>query len=154
MRKVIPFISEDYFSDRVEREMFLVIKKFIGKYNKLPTRDALIICVGELTNLTESEFKESDELVDFITSKVEPNDIEWLLDTTEGFCKDKAIYNAVLESIQIIDGKSDSSKNHLPVLLQDALSVSFDKHVGHDYVEDYTERYDFYHKKEDKRLNE
>lgn len=150
MRKVIPFVSEDYFSERVEREVFLVIKKFINKYNKLPTKDALTICVGELTNLTESEFKESSELIDFITSKAEPNDLAWLLDTTENFCKDKAIYNAILESIQIIDGKSDSSKNHLPSLLQDALSVSFDKHVGHDYVEDYTERYDFYHKKEDK----
>jgi replicative DNA helicase len=150
MRKVIPFVSEDYFSDRIEKEVFIIIKDFINKYNKLPTRDALTICVNELTNLSESEYKESGELVDFITKKVEPNDLDWLLDTTENFCKDKAIYNAILESIQIIDGKSDSSKNHLPSLLQDALSVSFDKHVGHDYVEDYTERYDFYHKKEDK----
>ena len=150
MRKVIPFVSEDYFSDRIEKEVFIIIKDFINKYNKLPTRDALTICVNELTNLSESEYKESGELVDFITKKVESNDLDWLLDTTENFCKDKAIYNAILESIQIIDGKSDSSKNHLPSLLQDALSVSFDKHVGHDYVEDYTERYDFYHKKEDK----
>ena len=150
MRKVIPFISEEYFSDRVERKILKVICDFIGKYNKLPTKDALNICVNELTDLTESEFKDANELVKVITSKSDQNDLKWLLDTTEDFCKDKAIYNAILESIQIIDGKSEISKNHLPKLLQDALSVSFDTHIGHDYIEDYLERYDFYHKKEDK----
>ena len=152
MRKVIPFLKEEYFSDRVERKVFEVVKDFIDKYNKAPNKDALSVCMGNLTNVSESEYTEAKEIVREITSKDESHqpDDQWLLDTTESFCKDKSIYNAVLESIQIIDGKSDHSKNHLPTLLQEALSVSFDVSVGHDYIEDAEERYDFYHRKEEK----
>jgi len=149
MRKSMPFLKEEYFSDSVERKIFKVIGNFIEKYNKAPNKDALSVCINGLTNLTESEYKESMEIVNLITKKDEPSqDEKWLIDTTENFCKDKSIYNAILESIQIIDGKSDNSKNYLPKLLQDALSVSFDTHVGHDYIEDYEDRYDFYHRKE------
>ena len=151
MRKVIPFLKEEYFSDRVEKKVFEVVKDFIEKYNKAPNKDALSVCIGSLTNISESEYKEAKQLVREVTTKDDsPPDHQWLLDTTESFCKDKSIYNAVLESIQIIDGKSDHSKNHLPKLLQDALSVSFDVSVGHDYIEDAEERYDFYHRKEEK----
>ena len=151
MRKVIPFLKEDYFSDRIERKIFEVVKDFIDKYNKAPNKDALSVCLSNLTNVSESEYKEAKEIIEEITVKSESSpDDKWLLDTTESFCKDKSIYNAILESIQIIDGKSEQSKNHLPTLLQEALSVSFDVSVGHDYIEDSDERYDFYHKKEDK----
>lgn len=147
----MPFLKEEYFSDRVERKVFLVIQDFVSKYNQAPTPDALNICIDELSGLTESEYKDAVSLSRDIYDKIDDNqDEQWLSDTTEKFCKDKSIYNAILESIQIIDGNSQMSKNHLPKLLQDALSVSFDVNIGHDYIEDYNERYEFYHKKEDR----
>jgi len=149
-RKVIPFIKEDYFSDRVEKKVFEVIQNFMTKYHQPPTKDAVVIGIGDEDSFSESEYTEAKALVKEIYKELEPPEINWLVETTENFCKDRAIYNAVLESIQIIDGQSDQSKNHLPKLLQDALSVTFDTHIGHDYIEDGDERYDFYHKKEDK----
>jgi replicative DNA helicase len=149
-RKVIPFIKEEYFSDRIEKKVYESIRGFIQKYHKPPTRDAIMIGLGEDPSLSESDYKESKSLVKECFEESEIPDLSWLMHTTEKFCKNKAIYNAVLESIQIIDGKTKESKNHLPKLLQDALSVSFDSHIGHDYIEDGDERYDFYHKKEDR----
>jgi len=149
MRKVLPFLKEEYFSDRVEKKIFEVISGFILKYNKAPNKDVLSVCISERTDLSESDYKETKDIIKEIVSKDgPPPDEDWLVDNTEKFCKDKSIYLAILESIQIIDGKSENSKNHLPTLLQDALSVSFDVSVGHDYIEDYSERYEFYHKKE------
>ena len=150
LRKVIPFIKEDYFSDRVERKVFSAIADFVQKYNSPPAKDALQICINDISNFTESEYKEAKEIINQISEESEGVDSQWLIDTTERFCKDRSIYNAILESIQIIDGKSEQSKNHLPALLQEALSVSFDVHIGHDYIEDAEERYDFYHRKESK----
>ena len=151
LRKVLPFLKEEYFSDRVERKIYTIISDFTSKYNKSPNKDALDICIEDAGGLSETEYKDAVSLIREITDKVdESQDEKWLVDTTERFCKDKSIYNAVLESISIIDGKSDFSKNHLPVLLQDALSVSFDVSIGHDYIEDSDERYDFYHKKEER----
>ena len=151
LRKVIPFLKEEYFSDRVERKMFVVIQDFVSRYNLAPNLDALNVCIDDLSGLTESEYKDAISLGREITNKVDDKqDEQWLTDTTEKFCKDKSIYNAILESIQIIDGDSQMSKNHLPKLLQDALSVSFDVNIGHDYIEDYNERYEFYHRKEDR----
>jgi replicative DNA helicase len=149
-RKVIPFIKEDYFSDRVERKVFEIVKNFIEKYHKPPTKDAVIIGLEEESSLTESDYKEAKSITRECFDKREAPDFTWLMGVTEKFCKDRAIYNAVLESIQIIDGKTDESKNHLPKLLQDALSVSFDSHIGHDYIEDGDERYEFYHRTEEK----
>ncbi len=149
LRKAMPFIKEEYFADRVERKVFCEIQEFVSKYNNLPTREALGICISEISDFTESDFREAKDLVSEIFEKKETKpDQKWLVDTTEKFCKDKAIYLAILESIQIIDGKSKHDKGHLPKLLQDALSVSFDTHVGHDYIEDAEERYEFYHRKE------
>ena len=149
LRKAMPFIKEEYFADRVERKVFCEIQDFVSKYNNLPTREALGICISEISDFTESDFREAKDLVSEIFEKKETKpDQKWLVDTTEKFCKDKAIYLAILESIQIIDGKSKHDKGHLPKLLQDALSVSFDTHVGHDYIEDAEERYEFYHRKE------
>ena len=151
MRKVLPFLKDEYFSDRVERRVFIIISDFVGKYNKSPNKDALDICIEDAGGLSETEYKDAISLIREVTEKVDESQEEkWLIDTTERFCKDKSIYNAILESISIIDGKSDFSKNHLPVLLQDALSVSFDVSIGHDYIEDSDVRYDFYHKKEER----
>lgn len=148
-RKALPFLKEEYFADRVERKVFREVQEFVGKYNNLPTKDALSICISEITDFTESDFKDAKEVVSEIFTKPDERpDTRWLMESTEKFCKDKSIYLAILESIQIIDGKSKQSKNHLPKLLQDALSVSFDVSVGHDYIEDSEERYDFYHRKE------
>jgi len=149
-RRVLPFLKDDYFSDRSERRVFSQIESFVGKYNNLPTKEALMIGLEEMGSLTESEYKECKDTIVGIMDEEESSDPKWLLDTTEQWCKDRSIYNAILESISIIDGKSKTSKNHLPKLLQDALSVSFDVSVGHDYIEDAEERFDFYHKKEDK----
>jgi len=152
-RKVLPFLKEEYFSDRVERKVFREIQEFVGKYNSLPTRDALSICVSEIGDFTESDFRDAKDIMSSIYEKrTDKPDKEWLVESTEKFCKDKSIYLAILESIQIIDGKSKQSKNHLPKLLQDALSVSFDVSVGHDYLQDSEDRYDFYHRRE-KRIS-
>ena len=152
-RKVLPFLKEEYFSDRVERKVFREIQEFVGKYNSLPTRDALSICVSEIGDFTESDFRDAKDIMSSIyEKKTDKPDKEWLVESTEKFCKDKSIYLAILESIQIIDGKSKQSKNHLPKLLQDALSVSFDVSVGHDYLQDSEDRYDFYHRRE-KRIS-
>ena len=149
LRKTLPFLKEEYFADRVERKIFTQILSFVDKYNNAPKQDALSICISEIPDFTESEFSEAKDILHEIYSAGKSdNDNQWLVDTAEKFCKDKAIYLAILESIQIIDGKSKNSKNHLPKLLQDALSVTFDQSVGHDYIEDADNRYEFYHRKE------
>ena len=150
LRKAIPFIKEEYFSDKIERRVFKEIDDFVQKYSNPPSKDALQIIVNEIQNFNENEYSEAKDIVNQISKDSEKVDEKWLMDTAEKFCKDRSIYNAILESIQIIDGNSDQSKNHLPTLLQDALSVSFDVNIGHDYVEDAEQRYDFYHKKESK----
>jgi len=150
LRKSIPFIKEEYFSDKIERRVFKEIDSFVQKYNNPPSKDALQICINEIQDFNENEYNEAKEIVNHISKDSENVDESWLMDTAEKFCKDRSIYNAILESIQIIDGNSEQSKNHLPSLLQDALSVSFDVNIGHDYVEDADDRYDFYHRKESK----
>ena len=148
-RKVIPFIKPLYFTNRDERVVFEEIEKFLEKYNALPTKETLTIGIDSRKDLTEDEYQ---KIVDVITSldKTEV-DLQWLHDETEKFCKDKAIYNAVLDGIKIIDGKDkDRTPEAIPSILSDALAVSFDLTVGHDYVDDGLNRYDFYHKKEDK----
>ena len=148
-RKVIPFIKSDYFSNRDEKIVFEEIEKFLEKYNSLPTQEALSINVDNRKDLTDDEYQKIVELIGSL-NKTEV-DFQWLHDETEKFCKDKAIYNAVLDGIKIIDGKDKQrTPEAIPSILSDALAVSFDLTVGHDYVEDGLNRYDFYHKKEDK----
>ena len=148
-RKVIPFIKSDYFSNRDEKIVFEEIEKFLEKYNSLPTQEALSINVDNRKDLTDDEYEKIVELIGSL-NKTEV-DFQWLHDETEKFCKDKAIYNAVLDGIKIIDGKDKQrTPEAIPSILSDALAVSFDLTVGHDYVEDGLNRYDFYHKKEDK----
>ena len=148
-RKVIPFIKPIYFANRDERIVFEEIEKFLEKYNALPTKETLTIGVDSRKDLTDEEYKKIVELIGSL-EKTEV-DLQWLHDETEKFCKDKAIYNAVLDGIKIIDGKDKQrTPEAIPTILSDALAVSFDLTVGHDYVDDGLNRYEFYHKKEDK----
>jgi len=148
-RKVIPFIQPDYFEQRSEKVIFEEISKFIVKYGSAITVEALSIEIENRTDLTESENK---EIHDFV-SKLHDGVVEkqWILDTTEKWCRDRAIYLALMQSIHIADGKDDKkNRDAIPSILSDALAVSFDNNIGHDYLANYAERYDYYHKKEEK----
>ena len=150
-RKVLPFLKNDYFSRNPEKIIYGTVSDFVTKYNSLPTKEALSIELQE-KKINEEEFKETMELLDDISKDTqEHTDLGWLLDTTEKFCQDKATYNAVVESISILDSqKSDQDKGVIPEILSDALSVSFDPHVGHDYLDDSDDRFEFYHRVEEK----
>jgi len=143
-RKVLPYIKEEYFSTKTEKILFSVIREFITEYNNIPTKDIIKISFGDRNDITEDEYKDSIEFIDTLESK--EDNFDWLIDQTEKFCKDKAVYNAIMESIHIIDGKSANTENVIPEILSDALSVSFDEHIGHDYIKDSDDRYDFYHR--------
>ena len=148
-RKALPFIKDEYFQERSEKIVFQEIAKFLTEYNNLPTKEVLTIEVDGRDDISdEEELNCKDLIISFHDEKVEP---EWLLNTTEKWCRDRAIYLALMESISIADGK-DEKKNRdaIPNILSDALAVSFDNHIGHDYLTDYEERYDSYHRKEDK----
>ena len=149
-RKVLPFLKDEYFADMSERAVFKEIASFIDEYNGLPTKESIRITVSEKDNLNEEQYK----LVNVVIDKLdydEKTDTDWLVDKTEQFCQDKAIYNAVRESILVLDGQHKSlDKGSIPELLSTALGVSFDGSIGHDFIENSDERFDFYHTKEDK----
>jgi hypothetical protein len=148
-RKVIPFIKKEYFSDRKEAVLSSEIINFFTKYNKSATKEILQIEVSNRKDLTDKELSELTEYIGAMTH--EPVNEDWMLENTELFCKDKAVYNAILSSIKIIDGADKvQSKDAIPSILSDALAVSFDNHIGHDYLDDHNERYDFYHRVEEK----
>jgi replicative DNA helicase len=148
-RKVIPFIEPTYFEQRSEKVIFEEITQFIIKYGSAITTEALNIEVENRTDLNESEIKETRDVCNSFNDS--PVDHQWLLDTTEKWCRDRAIYLALMESISIADGQDDKkNRDAIPSILSDALAVSFDNNIGHDYLQNYEERYDFYHKKEDK----
>jgi len=148
-RKVIPFIKTDYFSERKEAILSKVIVDFFTKYNKPLTKEILSIEVGNRTDINDKELVEINTYVNEMTHE-EVNET-WMLEQTEKFCKDKAVYNAILHSIKIIDGGDKvHTKDAIPTILSDALAISFDNHVGHDYIEDSDARYDFYHRVEEK----
>jgi archaellum biogenesis ATPase FlaH len=149
-RKVLPFLKEEYFHDIGKRTVFVEIREFFNKYNDLPTKDALNIQIEKTTHLNQDQFRIVEDLVNSFEIKEESSET-WLVDETENFCKDKAIYNAIMDSIHILDGKSkDKDKNAIPDLLSVALGVSFNEHIGHDYILDAEDRFDFYHKVEKK----
>ena len=151
-RKVLPFLKKDYFMEHADKLLYTQVDSFINKYNNLPTKEALVIELDN-TPLKDEEFENVTGLLDYLEGqKNEQSDITWLLETTEKFCQDKAIYNAVVSSIKILDEpeKSKDDKGAIPELLTDALSVSFDPHVGHDYLLDSDDRYLFYHRTEKK----
>ena len=140
-RKVLPFLKLDYFVDESQRVLFKKIDDHVNKYNRAPSREALFIELDKDGSLSDDTFSNVKKLLDV---RAEEHDSAWLVDTTENFCKDKAVYNAIMESISIIDGKrKDKNTNMLPSILADALAVSFDTHIGHDFLEDSDDRYDF-----------
>ena len=149
-RKVLPFIRGEYFTDNTEKVVFNEIFEFVNKYKNLPTHESLVINFTESKRLTEPEVRQSIELLKELNSaKDEKVESKWLVEQTEKFCQDKAIYNAIMESVSILDDKhSVKPKGEIPKLLSDALGVSFDQHIGHDYMNDYDSRFDFYHKVE------
>jgi replicative DNA helicase len=152
LRKVLPFLKEDYFTDRTDRTIFNEISSFTDAYNSTPTIEAVVLAVKERRNLTADEVERCETtLKEIEQTKGEESKIQWLVDKTEQFCQEKAIYNAVLGSISILDGKDKThEKGQIPKILSDALAVSFDSSVGHDYLENSDERYDFYHRKEER----
>jgi replicative DNA helicase len=148
-RKVLPFLKADYFQDRKERVVFEEIRKFVDSYKKIPTKQSLEIDLDNRRDLTDEEYKIIIEKI----KNLEKSEVdqEWLINSTEKFCKDKAVYNAVLKGISIIQGKDKKlSPEALPEILTEALAVGFDNHVGHDYIEDGESRFDFYRQKEEK----
>ena len=148
-RKVIPFIQLDYFEQRIEKVIFEEISKFIVKYGSSITIEALGIQLEDRDDLNETEIKESRDAVSLFTDDKVDN--QWLVDTTEKWCRDRAIYLALMESISLADGKDDKKgRDAIPSILSDALAVSFDNHIGHDYLEDYEDRYESYHRKEER----
>jgi archaellum biogenesis ATPase FlaH len=148
-RKVLPFLKEDYFGLRIEKILFTEIYKFVEKYNNLPTKESILIEVGQRKDINEEEHIQLNDYVNSI-GKLD-SDPQWLLDTTERFCKDKAVHNAVLDGIRILDKKdSKRTPEAIPGILADALAVSFDQHIGHDYIDDADDRFKWYHTKETK----
>jgi replicative DNA helicase len=147
VRKILPYLKCEYFQDYSQKVVFEEIQEFFSSYNQLPTKEAIEIEIENRTDLTEESFKNC--LAITTSLEYEPVEDEWLFSTTEKWCKDRAIYLALMESIQIADG-GDSKRNRdaIPSILQEALSVSFDTHIGHDYIEDVEARYEFYHKKD------
>ena len=149
MRKVLPFIKPEYF-EGVYNQLFKQVAKFVGNYNKLPTLESFKIEVDKSDKFNDDQYTAAMEILPNIF-ELEKSDEQWLYDTTEKWCQDRAIHNAIMESISIIDGKHKSlTKNALPDLLQKALAVTFDPSVGHDYIEDVELRYDFYHEDEER----
>ena len=148
-RKVLPFLKEEYFTERFDKILFREIYHFITKYNNLPTKEALSIELNNRKDVNETEYKTITDILG--TLNKEQIDQKWLVETTEKFCKDRAIHNAILGGIQILDGKDKShSPEYLPEMLSQALSVSFDQKIGHDYLTETKERYDFYRRKEER----
>jgi replicative DNA helicase len=149
VRKVIPFIKSEYFEDQNQKVVFEEILKFVQEYNQPATKEVLCIEVENRQDINETSFKEITQIISYLDD--EPSEFNWLVNTTEKWCRDRAIYLALMESIHIADG-NDEKKNRdsIPSILSDALAVSFDTHIGHDYLIDYEERYESYHRKEEK----
>ena len=148
-RKVLPFIKSEYFENFHEKVVFEEICKFVVSYDNLATKEVLLIETEKRTDISEDTFKTICEYITKLDNT--PAEINWIIDTTEKWCRDRAIYLALMESIKIADGQDEKkSRDAIPSILQDALAVSFDNHIGHDYLSDYEKRYESYHKKEDK----
>ena len=150
-RKTLPFLKSEYFTNEVERNIFNEIRDFTIKYNNLPTADALKIEVDSLRNLTADQARDAANLIDDLQKDTVDTNVDWLIDSTEKFCQEKAIYNAIMKSIDIMNNKGGAlTKGAIPDLLTQALAISFDPNVGHDYFEDFEERYEYYHRVEHK----
>jgi len=149
-RKVLPFVKEEYFADNLEKVVYSEIFNYVDKFNSLPTKEAVIIQLGE-KKLNETEYDSATKLVQEATATEETENLQWLLEKTEDWCQERAVYNAIMDSIQIMDGTDKKNdKGAIPKILSDALGVSFDSHIGHDFLEQSDERFEFYHRKEEK----
>ena len=147
-RKVIPFLKSEYFQDYSERVVFNLIDEYVKKYNSFPSTEALAIDLSNSEGLNDQAFKDSKDIIAGLDSDSNTK-LDWLLDNTEKFCQDKALYLAIMKSIKIMDEKDGQiSKGSIPTILTDALAVSFDTSIGHDFLDDSDERYEFYHRKE------
>ncbi len=149
-RKVLPFLKEEYFSNLEDRLLFKEVADFVLKYNQQPTFDALSIEIDNIRGSTDDTIKNIQETLKELNSDPSSTNEDWLLDNTEKFCQEKAIYNAITESLEIMNGKGKLTKGAIPTLLSDALAISFDPNVGHDYLENYVERYEHYHRVEER----
>ena len=149
LRKVIPFIKPEYFEDYNQKIVFEEMLNFVQEYNQPPTKEVLCIEVEKREDINDSSFTEITKFISYLEDV--PSDFEWLCDTTEKWCRDRAIYLALMESIALADGKDEKKgRDAIPSILSDALAVSFDTHIGHDYLGDYEARYETYHRKEEK----
>ena len=149
LRKVVPFIKPDYFEDVTQKIVFEEILNFVQEYNQPPTKEVLCIEVEKRSDINDTSFTEVTKFISYLEDV--PTDFDWLVDTTEKWCRDRAIYLALMESIALADGNDkEKDRDAIPGILSDALAVSFDAHVGHDYLLDYEARYETYHRKEDK----
>ena len=149
LRKVIPFLKSEYFEDQNQKKVFEEILTFVNQYNQLATKEVLCIEVEKRADINDTTFKEIIHLIGCLEDI--PAEFNWVVSTTEKWCRDRAIYLALMESIHIADGKSEKkTPDSIPSILSDALAVSFDNHIGHDYLQDYEQRYESYHRKEDK----
>ena len=145
LRKVIPFIKADYFEDPNQKIIFEELKNFVDEYNERATKEVLCIEVEKRQDITDTSFQEITKLISYLEDV--SADLDWLVNTTEKWCRDRAIYLALMESIQLADGKDEAKgRDAIPDILSDALAVSFDSNVGHDYLNDYEERYESYHR--------
>jgi replicative DNA helicase len=149
VRKVIPFIKSEYFEDFNQKVVFEEILKFVQEYNQPATKEVLCIEVEKRQDINDNSFKEITQMVSYLDD--DPSEFNWLVNTTEKWCRDRAIYLALMESIALADGKDEKKgRDAIPGILSDALAVSFDTHIGHDYLQDYEQRYETYHRKEEK----
>lgn len=150
-RKILPFLREDYFTLDEDKTLYKEINDFIHKYNVQPTSDALKVEINSLINVKEDRVKSILQIIDTISSDPVDTNLDWLVDQTEKFCQEKAVYNAIMTSIEIMNNSHKVyTKGAIPQLLSDALSITFDPNIGHSYTEDYESRYEYYHRAEEK----
>lgn len=151
-RKTLPFIKAEYFNNRNDKVVFELIEHYVNEYNAFPTKEALLVDLNNKDGVNEDQFAECKALIEEIPDQSDQlSNVEWIADQTEKFCQDRAIYNAIMDSIKIMDDKTGKlSKGSIPQLLSDALAVSFDTSIGHDFLEDSESRYEFYHRKEER----
>jgi replicative DNA helicase len=151
-RKTLPFIKAEYFNNRNDKVVFELIEHYVNEYNAFPTKEALLVDLNNKDGINEDQFKECKTLIEEIPNQSDQlSNVDWLIDQTEKFCQDRAIYNAIMQSIKIMDDKTGKfSKGSIPQLLSDALAVSFDTSIGHDFLEDTESRFEFYHRKEER----
>jgi len=150
MRKVLPFLKDNYFSNHEDRLLYKEVADFITKYNQQPTFDALHIEINNVRGVTDDTVKKVSETLNVLKDDTDQTNLNWLVESTESFCQEKAIYNAITESLEIMNGRGKLSKGAIPTLLSDALAISFDPNVGHDYIEQADERYEHYHRVEER----